>query len=125
MLTFVTDLERRVFLDKKCFFVNLLTNELYLCVLIFFDMTTKQYYKLFGLEYGFTWDELCEAYQRVYEEARKKAETGGAVEKFALKQVDEAYAYLEKQVYVEEDGIYQRPPKHPRKNDAELLIFKK
>jgi len=87
-------------------------------------MTDKQCYELFGLDYGFTWDELCEAYQRVYEKARLAAENGGAIEKFNLRQVDEAYDYLQKHVYVEEDGIYHAPPKHPRKNDAVFVNIK-
>jgi len=88
-------------------------------------MTEKQYYELFGLEYGFTWEELCEAYQRVYTKAQKEAENGGALEKFKLRQVDEAYGYLQQHVYDEDDCIYHAPPKHPRKNDAVYVSFKR
>lgn len=90
----------------------------------FYAMTDKEYYKLFGLEYGFTWEELCEAYQRVHEKAQIAAEKGGALEKFKLRQVDEAYDYLQKEVYVEDDCIFHGPPKHPRKNDARFVNLK-
>ena len=80
-------------------------------------MTDKQYYKLFGLEPGFTWEELCEAYQKVHTKALEKAQSGGKVAQFELRQVDEAYDYLQQHVYVEDEGIYHAPPKHPKYTD--------
>ena len=85
-------------------------------------MTLDYGFKLFGLEPGFTWEELCNAYQKAYEKASKEAEKGDKLSQFRLKEVDEAYTILTEHVYWEDDGIYHAPPKHPKPTDNRYVI---